>query len=96
MKRVILPFVILAVLAFGVFKSTLTEAERNFTVKEMTKSYDHFLHTIEGLNEAQLHYKATDISWSIAECAEHLTNSENMIFGMLQATLANEAAPGKR
>ncbi|PXX24936.1 DinB family protein [Arenibacter sp. ARW7G5Y1] len=96
MKKVVLPIVLLAVLAFGVINSTLTDAEREFAVKEMTKSRDHFLNTIEGLNEAQLNYKATDDSWSIAECAEHIAISENMIFGMLQSTLAHGAEPGKR
>ncbi len=96
MKKVILPIVLLAVLAFGVLKSTLTDAEREFAVKEMTESHDHFLNTLEGLNEVQLNFKATDDSWSIAECAEHITISENMIFGMLQGTLANEADPSKR
>tara|TARA_R110002096_G_scaffold106507_7_gene233992 strand:- start:41 stop:646 length:606 start_codon:yes stop_codon:yes gene_type:complete len=96
MKKVILPIVLLAVLAFGVVNSTLTDAEREFAVKEMTKSHDHFLNAIQGLNEEQLNYKATDDSWSIAECAEHIAISENMIFGLLQGTLANEADPSKR
>ncbi|MCK0135210.1 DinB family protein [Arenibacter sp. S6351L] len=96
MKKVISPIVLLAVLAFGVVKSTLTDAEREFAVKEMTKSHDHFLNTLEGLNEAQLNYKVTDDSWSIAECAEHIAISENMIFGMLQGTLAKEPDPSKR
>jgi hypothetical protein len=88
MKKVILPLALLAVLAFGVVKSTLTDAEREFAVNEMTKSHDHFLNTLEGLSEAQLNYKVTDDAWSIAECAEHIAISENMIFGMLQRTLA--------
>lgn len=96
MNKVILPVVLLAVMAFGVVKSTLTDAEREFAVKELTKSHDHFLNTLEGLNEAQLNYKITDDSWSIAECAEHIAISENMIFGMLQGTLANEPDPSKR
>ena len=96
MKKLILPIVVLTVLAFGVVKSTLTDAEREFAVKEMTKSHDHFLNSVDGLSEAQLKYKITDDSWSIAECAEHIAISENMIFGMLQATLANEADPSKR
>jgi len=96
MKKLILPFVLLTVLAFGVVTSTLTDAEREFAVKEMTESHDHFLNTLEGLSEEQLNYKITDDSWSIAECAEHIAISENMIFGMLQGTLANKADPSKR
>jgi hypothetical protein len=96
MKKVILPLALLAVLAFGVVKSTLTDAEREFAVNEMTKSHDHFLNTLEGLSEAQLNYKVTDDAWSIAECAEHIAISENMIFGMLQRTLAKEPDPSRR
>tara|TARA_R100001369_G_scaffold92726_1_gene139366 strand:+ start:412 stop:1017 length:606 start_codon:yes stop_codon:yes gene_type:complete len=96
MKKVILPIVFLALFAFTVVKSTLTDAEREFAVKELTKSHDHFLNTLEGLNEEQLNYKVTDDSWSIAECAEHIAISENMIFGMMQGTLAQEPDPSKR
>ncbi|MCK0145698.1 DinB family protein [Arenibacter sp. F26102] len=96
MKNLILSIVVLTILAFGVVKSTLTDAEREFAVKEMTKSHDHFLNTLDGLSEEQLNYKITDDSWSIAECAEHIAISENMIFGMLQATLATEADPSRR
>tara|TARA_R110001606_G_scaffold100629_1_gene221234 strand:- start:158 stop:763 length:606 start_codon:yes stop_codon:yes gene_type:complete len=96
MKKLILPFVVLAILAFGVIGSTLTDAEREFAVKEMTQSHDHFLNAIQGLSEEQLNYKVNDDSWSIAECAEHIAISENMIFGMLQGTLATEADPSKR
>ncbi|MDO6601746.1 DinB superfamily protein [Arenibacter palladensis] len=96
MKKVILPIVFLALFAFTVVKSTLTDAEREFAVKELTKSHDHFLNTLEGLNEEQLNYKVTDDSWSIAECAEHIAISENMIFGMMQGTLAQEPDSSKR
>lgn len=96
MKKLILPFVVLAILAFGVIGSTLTDAEREFAVKEMTQSHDHFLNAIQGLSEEQLNYKVNDDSWSIAECAEHIAISENMIFGMLQGTLATKADPSKR
>ena len=96
MKKVILPIVLLALFAFTVVKSTLTDAEREFAVKELTKSHDHFLNTLEGLNEEQLNYKVTDDSWSIAECAEHIAISENMIFGMMQGTLAQEPDSSKR
>ncbi len=96
MKKVILPIVLLALFAFTVVKSTLTDAEREFAVKELTKSHDHFLNTLEGLNEEQLNYKVTDDSWSIAECAEHIAISENMIFGMMQGTLTQDPDPSKR
>ncbi len=51
---------------------------------------------VKGLSEAQLNFKATPESWSIAECVEHLALSENMIFGMAQSGLKDAADPAKR
>jgi len=95
-KKVILPILVLAVLVFGVVKPTLTDAEREFAVNELTKSHNHFLNTLEGLNKSQLNYKIRDDSWSITECAEHIAISENMIFGMLQGALAKQPDPSSR
>ena len=47
-----------------------------------------FLNAIDGLSPAQLAFKAAPGRWSIAECAEHITLSEDLIFKMAQRALA--------
>lgn len=96
MKKIILPIVVLAFLGFGVMETGLTEAERKFAVKEMTKTHDHLLRVVEGLSEAQLNYKAAEASWSIAECVEHLAISENTFDQMFKGSLQTPADPAKR
>jgi hypothetical protein len=42
------------------------------------------LDLIAPLSEAQWTFKAGPDRWSIAECAEHITETENMLRGLIQ------------
>jgi hypothetical protein len=55
-----------------------------FLVNYMKQTREDFLKSIKGLSEAQWKYKASPERWSIAECAEHITLSEDFIRQMLQ------------
>ncbi len=96
MKKIILPFVVLALVGFGVLGAGLTDAEREMGVQELTKTKDRLTSTVAGLSEAQLNFKIDSIFWSVAECVEHLAISESMIDGMLQDALKVAADPSKR
>lgn len=86
-----LPVVLLAIVGFGMISTGLTDAERETTIKELTKTQELLTNTVQGLSEAQLNFKATAESWSVAECIEHLAISESMLGGMLQGALQTPA-----
>lgn len=86
-----LPIVLLAIVGFGMISTGLTDAERETTLKELSKTQERLTNTVEGLSEAQLNFKATAASWSVAECIEHLAISESMLGGMLQGALKTPA-----
>ena len=96
MKKIIVPFVILALVSFGVIDKGLTDAEREMAVAELTKTRDRLSKTVVELSDEQLNFKPTTESWSIAECVEHLAISENNIGGMLKGALQTPADPSKR
>ncbi|MGB5821844.1 MAG: DinB family protein [Saonia sp.] len=96
MKKLVLPIVVLALVGFGVISTGLTDAERKFAIKEMTRTHDHLLKVVEGLSEEQLSFKADPNSWSIAECVEHLAISENAFDQMLSGALQTPADTTKR
>ena len=50
-----------------------------------------FLDSIAGLTPEQLAFKAAPDRWSIAECAEHITLSEDLIFKMAERAVAAPA-----
>ena len=96
MKKIILPIVVLALVSFGLINKGLTEEEREFTEEHLEETQQRLLTVTKGLSEAQLNFKPSPESWSIAECVEHLAISEGMIWGMLEGALKTPADPSKR
>jgi hypothetical protein len=91
MKRITLSLLVLALVSFSIITTGLTDAERKMAADHLTKTHERLISTIDELTDEQLNFKATPESWSIAECVEHLTISENMFNGMLQGALKTPA-----
>src|ERR1700681_3256612 len=76
---------------------TLTQHERDFAMSHLHASRKMFLDSVADLTPEQWNFKAAPDRWSIAECAEHITISEDVIFGLIQnQVLKSPAAPEKR
>ena len=89
MKKVVAPLIALFLLSFTITAERLTDAEREKAVMKLTKTQEYLAKTVDGLSEAQLNFKSSPESWSIAECVEHLTISENTFSEMLKGTLGS-------
>lgn len=96
MKKKLIAVVALVMLSFGMLKTGITDAERKMTIDELTKSQTRLNGLVDGLSETQLNFKASEESWSVAECVEHLAISEATIGGMLQGALQAPADASKR
>ncbi|TXN37304.1 DinB family protein [Flagellimonas hymeniacidonis] len=96
MKKVIVLILSLALLSFSTSETELKKAERDFAIKELTKSRDSFLKELKGLSQKQLIYKSSESSWSIADCTEHIAIFENEVFEILEESLALPANPEMR
>ena len=76
---------------------SITEQERDFLVSHLKRTRKMFLESIAGLSQAQLSFKPSDGSWSIAECAEHIAISEDIMFySLTENIMTSPAAPEKR
>lgn len=95
MKKVSISILAVFLMAFTVTVDKLSEAERAFANEELTKSMKMVHQTIQGLSDAQLNFKPSSESWSIAECMEHIALSENNIFEMVNTALASPSDPHK-
>jgi len=93
MKKMILPLVVLVFFSFTTEHFNITDKEREAAVSYLEKSRDHMLKVLDGLSDEQLNFKATPESWSIAECVEHITISENAFGGLLKMTVAEGDNP---
>jgi hypothetical protein len=74
------------------FAQTLTQNERNRALSELYASRKVFLDSVAGLTEAQWSYKPAPDVWSIAECAEHIALSEDLLFGVVSEKVMKSAA----
>lgn len=75
----------LAAIAVALFSPALFADDP--LVKDLERTRDRFLKSVEGLSEAQWKYKAAPDKWSIAECAEHIAVSEELIRSMIGKSL---------
>jgi hypothetical protein len=64
------------------FAGGLTPAERDRAVQELTNSRQMFLASIAGLTPEQWNFKPAPEVWSVAECAEHILKSEDLLFDL--------------
>jgi len=76
---------------------TLTQVERDKALSELQESQKAFLNATAGLSEAQLNFKPGPDRWSVAECAEHITLAQDLVFGLVtDKVMKSPADPAKR
>lgn len=96
MKKIVLSLAVISLFSFRLADTSLTADERKALAENLTKSRDFMLKTLKGLSPAQLNFKSSPESWSVAECAEHLAISESLIWGMVDGALKPAADPSRR
>jgi len=68
---------------------TLSQGERDRAMSHLQASRKLYIDATAGLSEAQWKFKSAPDRWSVAECAEHLAESEEFLRGLLLSTLKN-------
>jgi DinB superfamily len=69
----------------------VSDTERQQLVDHLKNSQKVFADAIHGLSPAQAKFKPAPDRWSILECAEHLTQAEQLLFNDVTAALSNPA-----
>src|ERR1039457_5591594 len=95
MSKRIFSLTLLAAIA-PLFAATLTQAERDRATAELTASRQQFLDSVAGLSPAQWNFKPDEKTWSVAECAEHIALSKDLIFGNIAKVVQAPAAPDQK
>ena len=77
--------------------TTLTKEERTRAIDYLKETQKEFLDAINGLSDAQWKFKAAPDRWSIAEVAEHIAVTEEMIWKLVsEKIMKSPATPEKR
>jgi uncharacterized damage-inducible protein DinB len=90
---------LLAALGLAVpgWTQTLTKGDRERGMSELHATRKQFLDAVTGLSEAQWNFKPAPEVWSVAECAEHIALSEDMLFNVVTGQIMKTPAdPSKR
>jgi hypothetical protein len=75
----------------------LSQQDRDKLVNHLKRTRDGFVASVKGLTEAQLKYRPSPESWTVAECAEHIAVSEGLMFkGFEDDFLKLAPTPGKK
>ena len=74
----------------------LTRGERDRAMSHLHATRKLFLDSIAGLTEAQWSFKPAPDRWSIAECAEHIAVSEDMLFLLVTAKILKSPPAAER
>jgi len=86
-------FAVLLISAYEAFAQTLSDSERRFVIDLLDANSRKFLSDIEGTSDDQWKFKPAPDRWSVAEVAEHITLSEDLLLNIIQKILqapANE------
>lgn len=75
----------------------LSEEERHRAIKYLTETQKEFLAAVDGVSEEQWKFKAAPDRWSIAETAEHIAVTEDLIWDLVtEKMMKSPSAPEKR
>lgn len=75
---------------------SLTKEERERAISYMKETEKNFLAAVDGVSDAQWKFKGAPDRWSIAETAEHIAVSEDLIWGRVTEIMKAPANPEKR
>lgn len=89
-------FLFVALYSVIVSAQELNSNERKQLLDPLNLSQDELFEAVKGLTSEQLNFKASVGTWLIAECVEHISITENTIFGMVESALDQEADPSRR
>lgn len=70
--------------------------DKTFALNYYQDTMDKLSNSVNGLSEAQLHFKVSDSTWSISQCLEHIIKTEPMIFGMIKSYMEQPQNPERR
>ena len=97
MKKNHIPFAALIFLfGFSYGQNGPSDSDRKTASMHLKKTMAHMMSVLDGLDSLQLHFKPTPDSWSIANCAEHITLSETAFQELLRKTIAEGEDPSKK
>ena len=92
-NRIILP--VLCVLPL--VAAPISRQDRDKLVDHLNQTRDAFIQSVTGLSQQQLQFRPSAESWTVAECAEHIVISEDIMYNRFQEVyMESPPTPGRK
>ena len=59
--------------------------ERELALRQLAESRERLIQTVDGLSSEQLGFRPAEDRWSVADCVEHITVVESLVFNRVRA-----------
>lgn len=97
MKRILLSLTNLVLISSTLLAQTHLSAEdRSKAIDYLKETQSAYLKVVKGISDEQLNFRSDEESWSVAECVEHITASEQSFFDLVEMTLKTDPDPSLR
>ena len=96
MKKIFLCLSALVLLSFSLTDTIISKEERKIANDFLKETKKGIWDATNGLSDAQLKFKPGPDRWSVEDCLKHIAQSEQMLWGMVEAGLKQPATPEKR
>jgi hypothetical protein len=94
MMKVAMLWIFTAILAWP---ESISQGDRDRAMSHLHATRKMFLDSLVNVSEAQWNFKPAPEVWSIAECAEHITLSEDLLYQLVtEKIMKSPAAPEKK
>ena len=90
------PILLVVSVVANLSASELDQASRKVLLDHLNQSSSEFLSSVKGLTAEQWNYKPAADVWSVAECAEHIALSEDLLRDMVEMKILTAAASPER
>ena len=91
MARPVRVFLALLLVASAASAEPLTTGEREKLLAHLETTRHALLASVDGLTDAQWNYRTAEGRWTIAEVAEHIAATEQMLRGMVEGAMKEPA-----
>ena len=92
-SRIILP----ALCVLPLVAAPISQEDRDKLVDHLNQTREAFIQSVTGLSQQQLQFRPSAESWTVAECAEHIAISEDIMYNEFQEVyMKSPPAPGRK
>lgn len=96
LKKNLIVLMVLTAMPLTTKAQESSKSDKAFVLHYFQETLDKLGKSVNGLSEAQLHFKVSDSTWSISQCLEHIIKTEPMIFGMVKGYMGQPENPDRR